>query len=243
MLQGFVRDRGYPVDDDQGNLFTDEKAFSADPKWLESTLVDRGGLALLRANRFAGHKIIRDAHLGIFLRTIATNAERLPDAVLNDVFDALMPGAGICLRARRIAVFSIYGTTVFLILVELPLPLLNQIRQRTFKGHAVERKANAVYRTAEAALIRLALASPDHLYALGPARPREPWESDLLESPADLLLRSQVDIRPLRNARHQNLRRALNRAKDQYLGRSAKASEAHLAMRRLLDGTRRQYVL
>ncbi|MCZ6837663.1 MAG: PcfJ domain-containing protein, partial [Alphaproteobacteria bacterium] len=86
VLQGFIRSRNYPVEDDQDNLLTDDASFLVDPKQLEQLLVEDGGLAWLRANRFAGYKAMRDAPLGLLLRTIAANAERLPDRVLNEVY-------------------------------------------------------------------------------------------------------------------------------------------------------------
>jgi hypothetical protein len=243
VLQGFIRSRDYPVEDDQDNLLTDDASFLVDPKRLEQLLVEGGGLAWLRANRFAGYKALRDAPLGLLLRTIAVNAEHLPDRVLNEVYRALKPNAGAYLRARRTALFSIYGIAVSLFYVELPLLLLNQVRQRTFKRSAVAHEACAAYRAAETAVIRLALTEPDRLYALGPARALESWEVELLESPADVLRRSQIDLVPLRTARHLALRRAMNQAKRQCLGRRAKPSEAHTAVRGLLAGSRRQYVL
>ena len=92
-------------------------------------------------------------------------------------------------------------------------------------------------------MIRLALSTPDKLYALGPARARDPWEIELLECPSDVLQRSQIDVTGLRTARHQALRRAMNEAKRRNLSRRAKPSEAHIAVRRLLDRSRRQFVL
>lgn len=243
VLQGFIRSRDYPVEDDQDNLLTDDASFLVDPQRLEQLLVEGGGLAWLRANRFAGYKALRDAPLSLLLRTIAANAERLPDRVLNEVYRALKPNAGVYLRARRTALFSIYGIAVSLFYVELPLPLLNQVRQGTFKRSAVAGEACTIYRAAEAAVTRLALAAPDRLYALGPARRLEPWEVELLESPADVLQRSQIDVVPLRAARHLALRRAMNQAKRQCLGRRAKPCKAHTTIRGLLDGSRGQYVL
>lgn len=243
VLQGFIRSRDYPVDHDQDNLHTDDAVFRLDPKWLETFLVERGGLAWLHANRFAGYKALRNARLGLLLRTIAANADHLSEPVLSELFDALKPDAGVCLRARRTSIFSMYGIAVSLFYVELPLPLLNQVRQRTFKGHKIAPAANAVYRDAEAAVTRLALTAPDRLYILGSARPREPWEADLLECPADILQRSQIDVGGLRAARHMALRRTMNLAKQEYGGRWGKPSEGHIAVRQLLDGTRQQYVL
>ena len=242
-LQGFIRSLNYPVDDDRDNLLTDDAAYAVNPKWLESLLYEGGGLAWLRANRFAGYKATRDAQLGFLLRTLTANAEYLSDTVLSDLFDALRPDHGIYLRTRRTTIYSIYGIPVTLYYVELPLPLLHQVRHRTFNGRAMAGLASAVYQGAEAAVIRLALSAPNKLYALGPTRARDPWEIELLECPSDVLQRSQIDVTGLRAARHQALRRAMNEAKRRHLSLSAKPSVAHVAVRRLLDGSRRQFVL
>jgi hypothetical protein len=243
VLQDFIRNRGYPVDDDQDNLLFDMTVHSMEPRELVRVIVNPHFLAQLRANRFNGRALIRNADLGLLLRMVAVNAKHLPEEALTRLFFALKPNAGIYMRARRVAVFGVYGSAVSLYVVELPLPLLNQIWQRTFKGCTIESEANAFYRAAEAAVTRLALSAPDRLFALGPARPREPWEAILLESAADFLWRSPIDVTPLRAARHESLRRAMNQAKQRSAGRRAKPSAAHLAVRHLLDGSRRQYVL
>lgn len=241
-LQSFIRSRGYPVDDDQDNLRFDER-FAIDPKRLEEILVDSNALAWLRANRFASPTALRNVHFNMLLRAIGANARHLPKPILRDLFSALTPDDGPYLRVRQMASYLVYGRVVPLYYVGVPLPLLNQVRRRAFKGTVVAREANAVWHAVESAMARLALDKPYCLYALGRSRPLEPWQSDLLEYPADVLLRSQIDITPLRNARHQALRQAMNQAKYRCVGRRADPSGSHIAVRQLLDDSRRQYVL
>jgi hypothetical protein len=245
VLQGFIRARGYlvDVDRDADNLVTPQEAFPADPRELEHELLAGGGLARLRAHRYVCDKTIGNAQIGLLLRTITANAGRLPAPLRDAVFLALRPEDGTCVRIRPVCVYRVYGARLCLLRVALPLPLMNLARRRVFRGCEMERAAVETCRAAEAALARLALSRRDRLFALGPARPRERWETDLLESAADVLLRSPIDVRGLRAARHQALRQRLNQARRAQAGRRGVPCPGHLAVRRLLDGGTRDYVL
>jgi hypothetical protein len=58
-----------------------------------------------------------------------------------------------------------------------------------------------------------------------------------------VLLHSRIDVSGLRAKRHLALRRRLNQAKRRELGRRARPAKGHLAVRRLLDDPRRDFVL
>ena len=241
-LRDFIASRDYIVKWDRHNLVTRE-ADPDDRKQLEKMLVEEGGLDWLHANRFADHKTICDADTRLFLHSIICHADKLPASLINAVLQALKPDAGTGFRVRAAYVFGVYDITVAMYCVELPLPLLNLVYHRTFRGRTFAGEAAGYYRNAEAALVRLALHSPQRLYALGPVRVGYERHEGLLESPAALIRRSAIDLTPLRNARRQALRSAMNQAKDRSVGRRAKPSQAHIAVRQLLDGSRRQYVL
>jgi hypothetical protein len=242
-LQNFVRKYRYLVEDDQHNLLTERAALKGDPERLETMLIDQGGLEFLRAARFGGYKMVRDAHLDLSLRAIVANADKLPEPVLTAIFEALKPDTGKYLNVRRIALYSIYGIAVSLHYVEMPLPLLYLVRQGVFKYRHLAREASAIYRASEAAVVRLCLAPPNKLFALGLTNSQEPWESGLLEYPANVLLRSPIDIKPLRAARQIALRRVLNKAQQQQAVHRSQPSQAHVAVRELIDGSRGLYVL
>ncbi|NNE84233.1 MAG: hypothetical protein HKN28_09715 [Alphaproteobacteria bacterium] len=242
-VQNFIRNYRYLVEDDQHNLLTEKEALKGDPEKLATMLIDQGGLEFLHAARFGGYKVLRDAHLDLSLRAIVANADSLPEPVLTAIFEALKPGTSEYLYVHRIALYSIYGITVSLHYVEMPLPLLYLVRQGVFKNRRVAHEARAIYRASEAAVVRLCLAPPNKLFALGLANSQEPWESGLLEYPANVLLRSPIDTQPLRAARQIALRRAMNKAQRQQAVHRSQPSQAHVAVRELIDGARGLYVL
>ena len=242
-LQNFIRTHRYVVEDDQDNIVTDRKLLRRDPAKTNKVLVDRDGLELLHNNRYCGYGAMFDNHLDLSLRTIAANADHMPDSVHEAVFAALRPDDGVYIRTRRMARFSVYGIGVSLTYVEVPLPLIYLVRQRAFKSRGGARDAIAICRATESALIRLTLAAPNQLYALGPACSGEPWEVNLMECPADVLKRSQVDIKPLRRVRHVTLRQAMNKARQQHVEYRKHPGVAHKTVRELLDGWRGLYVL
>ncbi len=242
-LQNFIRGYRYVVENDEASLLTVPEQLRSDPQKLESILVDRGGLAFLHANRFGGYWAIRDSRLDLLLRAIAATADQLSEPALAAVFAALRPGTHTYIRTRRIAVFPAYGLAISLFDVEMPLPLMYLVRQQVFKHRRSTHEAKAIYRAAEAAVVRLALAAPNRLFVLGPLCHGEPWENNLMECPADVLRRSRIDVVRLRNARHAELRQAMNKAQRMQIVQRSQPSKAHQAVRELLDGWRGLYVL
>ncbi len=158
-------------------------------------------------------------------------------------YQAVLPDGDRLLRLRRLRVFSPYGIALRLYQVALPLPFLNLVKFRVFRACEWEPEARILWRQVESDLTDLALAASDRLFALGPLPYSRVLRSRLWACPADLLADAPVDVSGLRAERHAALRRRLNRAKRRELGRRARPAKGHLALRRLLDDPRRDYVL
>ena len=243
LLQGFIRARGYRVVRGQGNLRVSHRHFKTDAGRLEHDLTERGGLARLSEIRYAGHEAFMGERVPVLLWTIAANANGLSDKTLNALFDGLAPEREPVIRIRRSLAFWVYDRIVRVHEPRLPLILLNMIRLGVFRGRGPDARARALYCASEAALTVLALREPLELFYLGPSRPQERWRKDLLASPADVLAGARVDVSRLRALRHQALRQELNRARRRYGSRRMKPSDAHMAVRALLDGTDGSYVV
>jgi len=158
-------------------------------------------------------------------------------------YQAVLPDGDRLLRLRRLRVFSPYGIALRLYQVALPLAFLNLVKFRVFRACEWEPEARILWRQVESDLTNLALAASDRLFALGPLPYSRVLRSRLWDCPADLLANAPVDVSGLRVERHAALRRRLNRAKRRELGRRARPAKGHLALRRLLDDPRRDYVL
>ncbi len=228
---------------DGRNLVVELRQFETDADWLEAYLVERGGLARLQALRFARLEELMHGRIAVPVLTIAANARALSDATVLALFAGLAPAGGPLVRIRRGPAFGVYDRVVRLHEVRLPLLLFNLVRLGVFRGRPAEARARELYRRGEEALTFLALQEPWQLFHLGPSWPRERWRRDLLESPADVLLHSSVDVSGPRASRHMTLRRELNRALRRCGVSPTRPSKAHRAVRALLDGAGGAYVL
>ena len=243
VLHAFIRARAYEVEDDRHNLRLRRHDFRCKSHELDHHLRARGGLKLLRENRYAGLDSPAHAEVKTLLCRVVANAEQLAPETLRSLYQAVLPAGGRLLRLRRLRVFNPYGFGVQLYEVLLPLPFLNLVKFRVFRACEWEPEARVRWRRVECDLTDLALAAPDRLFALGPLPYSRVLRSRLWDCPADALADAPVDVSGLRAERHAALRRRLNRAKRRELGRRARPAKAHSAVRRLLDDARRVYVL
>jgi len=243
VLRVFIRRRGYEIKDDRHNLRLRLYDFRCKPQALECTLRAGGGLALFRESRYAGLGSPAHSEVKTLLCQVIANAERLAPETLECLYQAVLPEGARLLRLQRRQVFTPYGLGVRFDEAVLPLAFLNLAKFRVFRSCGREREARVLLRRAEGDLTGLALAAPDRLFALGPLPCVGALRSRLWDCPADLLVDASVDVSGLRAARHAALRRQLNRAKRRELGCRARPAKGHLALRRLLDDPRRDYVL
>ena len=248
VLRAFIRRRGYEIKDDRHNLRLRRYDFRCKSHELDHHLRTGGGLKLLRENRYAGFGSPVHTEIKTLLCRVMANSEQLAPETLRTLYQAVLPDTvlsdgGRLLRLRRLSVFSPYGIAMRLYQVALPLPFLNLVKFRVFDACEWEREARGLSRRVEGDLTNLALAAPNRLFALGPLPYAGALQSRLWDCPADLLADAPVDVSGLRAERHAALRRRLNQAKRRELGRRARPARGHLALRRLLDDPRRDYVL
>ncbi len=243
VLHAFIRARGYEVEDDRTNLILRRHDFRCKSHELDHHLRAGGGLKLLRENRYAGLGSRTHAEVKTLLCRLVANTEQLAPETLRSLYQAALPDGGCLLRLRRLRVFSPYGIALRLYQVALPLPFLNLVRFRVFRTCEWDRGARGLWRQVETDLTNLALEATDRLFALGPLPYPGVLQNGLWACPADVLADAPVDVSGLRAERHAALRRRLNRAKRRKLGRRARPAKGHLALRRLLDDPRRDYVL
>jgi hypothetical protein len=243
VLRAFIRRRGYEVKDDRYNLILRCYDFWCKSHELDHRLRAGGGLKLLRENRFASFDSPAHTEVKTLLCQVIATAGQLAPETLGCLYRAVLPDGDQLLRLRRRQMFGPYGIALRLDEAALPLPLLNLVKFRAFRTCAWEPEARDLLHQAESNLTDLALAAPDRLFALGPQGSPGDIRSRMWDCPADLLADARVDVSALRAGRHAALRRQLNRAKRRELGRRARPAKGHLAVRRLLDEPRRDYVL
>ncbi|MEE8279071.1 MAG: PcfJ domain-containing protein [Alphaproteobacteria bacterium] len=243
VLRAFIRRRGYEVEDDRHNLRLRRYDFRCKSHELDHHLRAGGGLKLLRENRYAGFGSRTHAEVKTLLCRVVANTEQIAPETLRTLYQAVLPDGDRLLRLRRLRVFSPYGIALRLYQVALPLAFLNLVKFRVFRACEWEPEARILWRQVESDLTNLALAAPDRLFALGPLPYSKILRNRFWDCPADLLADAPVDVSGLRAERHVALRRRLNRAKRRELGRRARPAKGHLALRRLLDDPRRDYVL
>jgi len=243
VLRAFIRGRGFEIEDDRHNLMLRRYDFRCKSHELDYRLRAGGGLKLLRENRYVGFGSRTHTEVKTLLCQLIANAGQLAPETLGRLYQAVLPDGSQLLRLRRRQALNPYGLALQLEEVALPLPFLNLVKFRVFRICAWESEARVLWRRAETDLTNLALSAPDRLFALGPLPDTGSVRNRLWDCPADLLADSPVDVSGLRAERHAALRRRLNQAKRRELGRRARPAKGHLAVRRLLDDPRRDFVL
>ncbi len=242
-IRAFVHQRNYVVVGDADNVavlsFLEQPTLAK----LEATLCSREGRHLLRAYRFVGRDTLSFADSEVLARLIIANAGQLSSDALAGAFRAFAPPPGRAMRVHPTAGHWVYDMYIPVMRVNLPLALLNMVREGIFRAAGFEEPAREVLRTAQDLLPALAFRPADSLYNLGPRR-QVHWFLDYMwGSAADFLADGDIDITAQRRLRHLALRRRMNQAKARVASRSAPRSAGHDAVRALLDDKTAPYVI
>ena len=243
-VRAFIVARGYELLDDFWNLSDIVDWVMNSGEQAEKTLLSHEGRVLLRAYRFAGGSAQPDIELSALTQLIFSASYNWSHEQLAAVFAALSPGAGAPVHLRSSGGYWAYDRFVATVEVELPLMLLNLINHGTFNGTTMAEEGRRILRAVENILPTLVFRELDRVYLLGRTRtdPAD-WRSYNWNSTADFLLDCPYDIRSQRANRHRALLETLNRSKRRAAGRRAPASDAHLALRRLVTGAAGIYAI
>jgi len=242
-VRSFIAARGYELIDDFWNVSDTANAILESGENLETVLTSPEGQHLLRRYRFAGgaeFDIERQALTQLIFRA----AFGMTRDAMRVVFTALSPGRGAPVRLRERAGLWVYDRPIAQVQVDVPLMLVNLVRDGAFVDADFNDEGRGVLRAVENILPTLVYRELDRVYLLGRTR-TEPldWRQIDWKSTADFLLDCPYDIRAQRADRHRALLEGLNRAKRRAGGRRAPASDAHVAMRRLLTGAAGIYAI
>ena len=243
-VRNFIKTRGYELLDDFWNLsdIVDWVMNSGVP--ANETLLSHEGRILLRAFRFAGGSTQPDVELNALIQLIFASSHNWSNEHLAALFATLSPGNAAPVHLRASGGFWAYDRFVATVEVDVPLLLLNLINRGIFDGTDLVPEGRRILRAVENILPTLVFRELDRVYLLGRTRadPAD-WRYYNWNSSADLLLDCPYDIRGQRANRHRAILEGLNLSKRRTISRTAPASDAHLALRRLLTGASGIYVI
>ena len=214
-----------------------------DGRALSRFILSDAGQAWLRGIRYADVEDLTATPAGRFLEQVQAVSARITPNAKRLLFHALAPiDRPIALRPAYTA--PVYDEEISVIRVLGPTPLFQLVCRRLFEGDQLRTAARMEDRAA-AILPALALREADRVFDLGSWRAAQHGLhfDGLAGGPANLLEESLIDITAPRRQRLNALRRRMNAAKYRTIGRTAAPSEPHLAMRRLLGGEDRRYVI
>ena len=243
-VRDFIRSRGYAMLADFENVAFALPALDPRSDEFEAFLQSADGQALLRAVRFWGSAFETNVERAAQYALVRDYCYDLRPSTARAVFRALSPGRGAPVRLRQIGGYWVYDEFVALVCVDVPLLLMNLVRDGVFRQAGLEEDGRRVLRAVEGILPTLVFRELDRVYLLGATR-SDPydWRFYNWNSTADFLLDCPVDIRDQRSNRHRAMLERLNRAKRRVLGRRQPASDAHIAVRRIVSGTAGVYAI
>lgn len=243
-VHDFVRSRGYIVLDDFENLAHVTAALDPGDEEFEPFMLSAQGRAYVRTFRYAGGGTRPHVETMGFYRMLTGNFHRLSEDVRRAIFAALSPGRGAPVLLRDAGSHQVYDLFVPAIGVDIPLLLFNLVREGAFEGMELEAPGRRMMRTVENILPTLVFREITRVYLLGGTRVEAvDWRAFEWASTADFLLDCPYDIRIQRANRHRAMLERFNDAKRRIIGKTAKPSAAHIALRRLVTGAGGVYAI